>query len=92
MTYVLRFTQIALSDIELHKQAGDRKLLEKLKVLFEELRLHPKTGTGRPEKLKHNFSGFYSRRINKKHRLVYQIDDEIVTVFVLSAYAHYNDK
>ena len=53
---------------------------------------HPRKGTGQPEKLKYNLEGLYSRRINKKHRLVYDIKDEIVTVVVLSAHSHYGDK
>jgi len=54
--------------------------------------VHPRTGTGQPEKLKHDLEGLYSRRINRKHRLVYNIKEEIVTVIVLSAYSHYGDK
>lgn len=54
------------------------------------LRLTP--DTGHPEKLKHDLEGFWSRRINKKHRLIYQIEDEIITVIVVSAYSHYGDK
>lgn len=59
---------------------------------MEELREHPRTGSGKPEKLKHELEGFYSRRIDRKHRMVYEIEDEIVTVVVLSAYSHYDDK
>lgn len=54
--------------------------------------VHPETGTGQPEQLKHHLSGLYSRRINQKHRLVYSISDEVVIVHVLSAWAHYGDK
>nr|WP_245558457.1 type II toxin-antitoxin system YoeB family toxin [Fulvivirga imtechensis] len=39
--------------------------------MFNELRQHPTTGTGQPEKLKHDLAGLYSRRINRKHRLVH---------------------
>ena len=53
---------------------------------------HPSTGTGQPEQLKHHLTRLYSRRINHKHRLVYSIDDEIVIVHALSAWAHYGDK
>ncbi|MCB0506479.1 MAG: Txe/YoeB family addiction module toxin [Cyclobacteriaceae bacterium] len=53
---------------------------------------HPTTGTGQPEMLKHDLAGLYSRRINKKHRLVYSIKEQIVTVYVLSAWSHYGDK
>jgi len=90
--YKLRFTTNALRDIQRHKKSGEKKLLKKLAVLLEELREHPATGTGQPEKLKHKLEGLYSRRINKKHRLVYSIDENIVVVFVLSAYRHYSDK
>ena len=41
---------------------------------------------------KHDLTGLYSRRINKKHRLVYSINEEVITVHVLSAWAHYGDR
>ncbi len=92
MRYKLRFTLDAVKDIERHKKSGDKKLLQKIEVLLKELRTHPKTGTGQPEKLKYDLEGFYSRRINRKHRLVYEIQEEIITVVVISAYGHYGDK
>ena len=92
MRYKLRFTSDAVKDIERHKKSGDKKLLQKIEILLEELRVHPKTGTGQPEKLKYDLEGLYSRRINRKHRLVYEIQDEIVTVIILNAYAHYGGK
>lgn len=92
MSYTLRLTPEAIKDIERHKKSGDKKLLKKISVLLDELREHPRTGTGQPEELKYNLKGLYSRRINRKHRLVYDIKDEIVTVIVLSAYSHYGDK
>ena len=54
--------------------------------------LHPTTGTGQPEMLKHNLEGLYSRRINKKDRLVYAINEEIISVYILSASSHYDEK
>jgi toxin YoeB len=92
MTYKLRFTTIALKDIQRHKKSGDKKLLAKLAVLLEEMSIHPRKGKGQPEKLKYDLEGLYSRRINKKHRIVYNIKENIITVIVLSAYAHYGDK
>jgi toxin YoeB len=53
---------------------------------------HPYTGTGKPKPMKYEFSGCYSRRITKKHRLVYSVDDDKVIVLVLSVSGHYNDK
>ena len=92
MKYTLEFTKIALSDIKKHKKSGNRSTLKKLDKLLNELMVHPKTGTGKPEQLTHDLEGLYSRRINKKHRLVYDIKDEVVTVIVLSAHSHYGEK
>lgn len=92
MRYKLRFTTIALKDIQRHKKSEDKKLLQKIKILLEELIDLPKTGTGKPEKLEHELEEFYSRRINRKHRLIYEIEDEVITVVELSAYSHYRYK
>lgn len=92
MSYVLELSETALEDIDKHKKSGDKPTLKKIERLLTELIKHPTTGTGQPEKLKHNLSGLYSRRINKKHRLVYSIDEQVVTVYVLSAWSHYGYK
>lgn len=92
MKYTLEFSKTALSDIDKHRKSGDKLTLKKIEKLLNELMLHPTTGTGQPEKLKHNLQGLYSRRINKKHRLIYSIEEELVIVYVLSAFAHYDDK
>ena len=60
--------------------------------LLNELMDHPKTGTGHPEQLKGDRSGQWSRQITKKHRLVYEIHDDVIEVLVLSSYGHYGDK
>ena len=57
--------------------------------MLKELKAHPKTGTGKPEYLKHK--KYWSRRINKEHRLCYEIYDDVVVVLVLSAFGHYED-
>lgn len=92
MSYVLSFSDHALEDIEKHKKTGDHSVLKKLQLLLNELQEHPMTGTGQPEKLKHDLKGLFSRRINRKHRLVYAIKEEVVTVHVVSAWSHYGDK
>ncbi len=92
MSYTLEFSEIALADIKKHKKSGDKVVLKKIEKLLNELMEHPTMGTGQPKQLRHNLTGLYSRRINQKHRLVYSINEEIVTVLVLSAWAHYGDK
>lgn len=74
-------------DIATHKKAGNKAVLNKILTFSEELAEHPFTGTGKPEPLKHNLSGLWSRRINKEHRLVYEVEND--TVFILSAFGHY---
>ena len=64
----------------------------KVVAFIEELKAHPKTGTGHPEPLKGKPEGRWSRQISKKHRLVYSIYDTEVVVLVIAAYGHYDDK
>ncbi len=87
MTFVLYITDKALEDIQYHKKSGNKVILNKLNTLLEEITEHPFTGTGKPEVLKHNLSGLWSRRINKKHRLVYEVIEN--NVFILSVKGHY---
>ncbi len=82
---------------KIQAQIGKLKRIEpiafkKCTQLLLELANHPRTGTGQVEQLKHLGENIYSRRISKKHRLVYQIHDNIVKVLVISAYGHYSDK
>lgn len=92
MSYRLELSDNALADIELHKKSGDQSIIKKIQRSLNELRLHPTIGIGQPEKLKYDLAGFYSRRINRKHRLVYTIKQEMVTVYIVSAWSHYGDK
>jgi toxin YoeB len=57
-----------------------------------ELAKTPFEGEGKPEPLKHNYSKYWSRRINRKNRIIYRVDENVVTVFVISAMGHYDDK
>ncbi len=79
-------------DIEKHKKSEEKSVLKKIDKLLDELREHPQTGTGKPELLIGDKAGQWSRRISKKHRLIYEINGEIVTFLLLSAYGHYDDK
>ncbi|MBS1536780.1 MAG: Txe/YoeB family addiction module toxin [Bacteroidetes bacterium] len=87
MAYQLDFTDKAQEDIATFKKSGNKVILNKLLSLLEELVEHPFTGTGKPEPLKHSLAGLWSRRINREHRLIYEVTDTIV--YVLSAKGHY---
>ncbi len=71
---------------------SEPKAYEKANRFIEELKIHPKTGTGHPEQLKGKPEGRWSREITKKHRMVYRIYETEVYVDVLAAYGHYDDK
>jgi toxin YoeB len=92
MSYTLKFTPTALGDIEFHKKSGNKVLLNKLSILLNELVDHPKTGTGKPEEIKYKQTNCWSRKINDKHRLVYIIEEEIITVIILQTKGYYTDK
>lgn len=89
MTYHLDFTDKAKDDIAWLKKSGNKAVLTKLLTLLEELTEHPFTGTGKPEPLKYALTGVWSRRINREHRLVYEVKDSII--FILSTKGHYDE-
>jgi len=61
-------------------QEQDRKTLKRINRLIEECRRTPFKGVGNPEPLKHNWSGFWSRRINQEHRFVYTVEDDALLI------------
>ena len=90
MTYELLFSEEAAKDISGLKKS-EPQAYKKLGKLLAELIEHPKTGTGKPKLLRYQ-DGIYSRKITDKHRLVYSIDDTEITILVISASGHYDDK
>ncbi len=87
--YKVKLMPDAEEHLKYWAKSGQIKVLKKIHTLLRELEEHPKTGTGQVEQLKDNLSGYWSRRINKSSRLVYSIDDDTVTVIVISARSHY---
>lgn len=62
----------------LYWQQHDKKKLKRINELLKDIARHPITEKGKPEPLKHKYKGFWSRRIDHEHRLIYQVkDDEI---------------
>lgn len=88
MSYRLDFTKQAQNDIDFHKKSGNKAILKKLYLLLNEIADHPFTGTGKPEALKHELAGFWSRRINQEHRLVYEVIGDTI-VIIVAAKGHY---
>lgn len=65
----------------LYWQNTDNKIFKKINKLIKDITRTPYQGMGKPEPLKHELSGYWSRRINPEHRLVYKVKDEALEVF-----------
>lgn len=90
--YRIDLTDDAIEDFRKIRKSGDKSTLVKLEKIIRELEEHPYSGTGRPERLKYRYAGYYSRRLNQKDRLIYKVEDHIVTVTIVAARDHYQDK
>ena len=75
----LIFSQEAWEDY-LHWQKTDRRLLNRINLLIREILRSPFEGIGKLEPLKHGLAGYWSRRINDEHRLVYKVEGESVMI------------
>jgi len=71
----------------LHWQQTDRKLLKRINDLIKEVVRTPFEGTGKPEPLRHALGGYWSRRINDEHRLIYKVEGD--SVLIAQARYHY---
>jgi toxin YoeB len=80
------FLQVAWEDY-LYWQTNDRGVLKKINSLIKDIERTPFKGIGQPEALKHNLSGWWSRRINLEHRLVYRIEGD--SIYLLQCRLHY---
>jgi len=74
-------------DDYLHWQQTDRKMLKRVNDLIKEITRTPFQGTGKPEPLRHALAGYWSRRIDLEHRLVYKVEEN--SVFIAQARYHY---
>ena len=69
-------------------QNQDKNILKRINELIKDTTRDPFDSIGKPEALKGNLSGFYSRRINSEHRLVYAVDE--TTIYIIACKGHYN--
>ena len=82
----LTFSNQAWNDY-LHWQKTDKIILKRINVLIKEIQREPFEGMGKPEALKHGLSGYWSRRINDEHRIVYKVIDD--HIFIAQLRYHY---
>ena len=82
------YSEIAQEDILYWKKSGDKIIQNKIQKLIIAIQENPTEGIGKPEQLKHNLSGYWSRRINQEHRIVYGIKENN-TIEIQSLKGHY---
>ncbi len=82
----IRFSNNAWSDY-IYWQKTDKKILKRINNLIREIQRNPHEGIGKPEPLKHGLSGYWSRRINDEHRIVYKCEKE--TIMIAQLRFHY---
>jgi len=84
------FKDKALNDIKFWKKSGQKTIQNRISKLIEDILQHPTTGLGKPEPLKYELSGLWSREIDKGNRLIYEIVGQ--QLHVISMRGHYFDK
>jgi len=84
----IEITAEAKKDLEYWKKSGNTKILKRIRELLESIQKTPFKGIGKPEALRFDLAGKWSRRINKSHRLVYTITDTII--YINSLKGHYD--
>ncbi len=82
----IQFTEEAWKDFEWFLD-NDKQLVKRIRILLKDMLRNPVEGIGKPEKLRFDLSGCWSRRINDEHRLVYKIEKD--TIIVISCRYHY---
>ncbi|RUM54617.1 MAG: Txe/YoeB family addiction module toxin [Marinomonas sp.] len=82
----LMFSSHAWDDY-LYWQSSDKKVLKCINTLIKEIQRQPYEGIGKPEPLKHGLSGYWSRRINDEHRIIYRCDND--TLMIAQLRYHY---
>ena len=79
---MLHFTDDAWDDY-LYWQQTDKAVLKRINQLIKDMQRHPFEGLGKPEALRHHLAGYYCRRINHEHRIVYKADDSGIWLIAL---------
>ena len=87
----IEFSAKAKADLNFWIKSGNKSILNKIYSLIEDIQLHPFEGIGKPEPLKYQLQGRWSRRINQEHRIIYKVteDNTIEILDILSLKGHY---
>lgn len=83
---ILSWAEHAWEDY-LYWQDNDKKTLKRINALIKDISRHPYNGLGDPEPLRHHWSGYWSRRIDREHRIIYKVVDS--TLYIAQCRFHY---
>ena len=84
----IEFTLKTEEDVDFWKRSGNKLIQKKIRKLLESIKKNPFEGIGKPEQLKYNWIGYWSRRINQEHRLIYEIRNNKILIHSLKG--HYD--
>ena len=90
--YIVEISSTARKKLQLHYKSGNKSVIRKIEQIFLELSETPYEGTGNPEPLKYHLSGYWSRRINRKDRIICKVVENKVVVLVVTAKGQYGEK
>jgi toxin YoeB len=76
----------AKEDLKYWQKSGNKAIQKKIQELFADMKLHPFEGIGKPEPLKYELAGKWSRRINYEHRIVYSVTGDTINVYSLKGH------
>ena len=90
--YRITLSEQARKEYLYFSQSDNKAILNKIAALLNDIAEHPYTGLGKPEPLKYELAGKWSRRISVEHRPVYSVNDDIIEVHIFSMRFHYSKK
>jgi len=83
----VNFSPEAELDIAFWKESGNKAIQKRITALLEDIKKHPFSGIGKPEALRYNLSGYWSRRITSEHRIVYKVENS--EIMIVACRFHY---
>ena len=76
----------AIRDLEYWRKSGNKVIQKRIQVLLDDMKKHPFEGIGKPEALKHQLAGKFSRRINEERRIIYDVTGKVINVYSLKGH------
>ena len=90
--YRITFSDQARKDYVYFLRSGNKSLQNKIAALLQDIAEHPFTGIGKPDPLRFDLAGKWSRRINAEHRVIYSVHEDEIRVYIFSMRYHYKKK